>query len=114
MRILQVTDWNPGRGGSEAYVEWLLGALPRVGHEVRLLTSNASSVDQGESGLLFENGNADELLAHLEAVASRRVFPRQQCNPAVVRSLRERHDPVEHLTRLTAFYRAVRSGTVPG
>lgn len=74
----------------------------------------AESVVPGESGFLFENGNADELLVHLEAVANQRVFPRHQCNPAVVRSLRDRHDPVLHLTRLTELYRAVRSGTVPG
>ena len=74
----------------------------------------AESVVPGESGFLFENGNADELLVHLEAVANQRVFPRHQCNPAFVRSLRDRHDPVLHLTRLTELYRAVRSGTVPG
>lgn len=74
----------------------------------------AESVVPGESGILFENGNEDELLAHLEAVASQQVFPGHQCNPVVVRSLRERHDPAHHLTRLTELYRAVRSGAVAG
>jgi len=71
----------------------------------------AESVVPGESGLLFDNGNADQLLAHLDAIASRRVFPRQQCGADAVRSLRERHDPDQHLTRLTDLYRSVSAGT---
>lgn len=71
----------------------------------------AESVVPGESGLLFDNGNADQLLAHLDAIASRRVFPRQECSADAVRSLRERHDPDLHLTRLTELYRAVSAGT---
>lgn len=47
MRVLQVTDWNPSPGGSEAYVAWLVEAVARSGHEVRLLTSNAGSAADG-------------------------------------------------------------------
>ncbi len=74
----------------------------------------AESVVPGESGLLFENGNAEDLFAHLQAVANRRAFPSQQCTPDVVRLLRERHDPAQHLARLTDLYRTVRSATAPG
>lgn len=52
MRILQVTDWNPGRGGSEAYVEWLVANLPSAGHEVRLLTSNAGTSADGRADFI--------------------------------------------------------------
>jgi hypothetical protein len=39
------------------------------------------------------------------------VFPSQQCSADAVRSLRERHDPDLHLTRITELYRAVSAGT---
>lgn len=49
MRILQVTDWNPVRGGAEEYVAWLAAALPTRGHEVALLTSNAGTAGDGRA-----------------------------------------------------------------
>lgn len=49
MRILQVTDWNPSRGGAEEYVGWLVSALPSLGHEVALLTSSAGTAGDGHA-----------------------------------------------------------------
>ncbi|MFM7815589.1 MAG: glycosyltransferase family 4 protein [Verrucomicrobiota bacterium] len=49
MRILQVTDWNPSRGGAEEYVGWLVSALPSLGHEVALLTSSAGTAGDGRA-----------------------------------------------------------------
>jgi glycosyltransferase involved in cell wall biosynthesis len=47
MRILQVTDWNRGRGGAEAYALWLRQSLRAEGHDARLLTSSAGSAADG-------------------------------------------------------------------
>ena len=47
MRILLIADWQPGRGGSEAYVAWLRDGLTDSGDEVRLLTSSAGTAGDG-------------------------------------------------------------------
>lgn len=40
-------EWNPGRGGAEAYALWLRDALREAGDEVRLLTSAAGTAADG-------------------------------------------------------------------
>jgi hypothetical protein len=72
MRILQITDWNPSPGGSEAYVAWLLEALPRAGHDVRLLTSNAGSA---------ADGNADFVAPASRHPAARSTHPSPPPSP---------------------------------
>lgn len=47
MRILLVTDWTPGRGGSEAYILWLREGLRAAGDQVRLLTTGTGSAGDG-------------------------------------------------------------------
>jgi glycosyltransferase involved in cell wall biosynthesis len=42
-----MTDWNPGRGGAEAYTAWLRDGLKAAGDEVRLLTSSAGTAGDG-------------------------------------------------------------------
>jgi len=74
----------------------------------------AESVTPGLSGLLFENGDGDDLLAQLDAVASGRAFPDHRCDPMAVRALRERHDPTLHLTGLSDVYGSVPVGTRGG
>jgi glycosyltransferase involved in cell wall biosynthesis len=47
VRVLLIADWQPGRGGSEAYIAWLRDGLARAGDEVRLLTSSAGTAGDG-------------------------------------------------------------------
>ncbi len=49
MRVLLITDWNPGRGGAEAYVAWLHSGLKAAGNEVCLLTSSAGTAGDGRA-----------------------------------------------------------------
>ena len=49
MRILLVGDWNPGRGGTEAYALLLRDALEAAGDEIRLLTSSAGTRADGRA-----------------------------------------------------------------
>ena len=45
--MLLITDWSPGRGGSEAYALSLRDGLLAAGDEVRLLTSSAGTAGDG-------------------------------------------------------------------
>jgi glycosyltransferase involved in cell wall biosynthesis len=47
VRILKLIEWNPGRGGAEAWALWLRDALREAGDEVRLLTSAAGTAADG-------------------------------------------------------------------
>ncbi len=47
MRILMLIEWNPGRGGAEAWALWLRDALREAGDDVRLLTSAAGTAADG-------------------------------------------------------------------
>ena len=49
MRILMLIEWNPGRGGAEAYALSLRDGLRGAGDEVRLLTSSAGSAADGSA-----------------------------------------------------------------
>jgi glycosyltransferase involved in cell wall biosynthesis len=58
------------------------------------------TVEHGTSGLLFSNGNEDELAGHLEAIATARTFPDHAVPDAAVRRVARRHDPELHTERL--------------
>lgn len=49
MRILMLIEWNPGRGGAEAYAITLRDGLRRAGDQVRLLTSSVGSAADGSA-----------------------------------------------------------------
>ncbi len=53
----------------------------------------AETVEDGVSGLLVANGEVGALADSLLAVAERRAFPNLTVPPAVVESIRRRHDP---------------------
>lgn len=58
MRILLIHDWNPGRGGSEAYVGWLHDQLLARGHQVHLLTGDAGSAGDGRAASIARAGRS--------------------------------------------------------
>jgi glycosyltransferase involved in cell wall biosynthesis len=85
MRVLMMTDWNPGPGGAEAYASLLRDGLRAAGDEVCLLTSDA-----GTAG----DGTADYVARSAKSLATR-VFL-QVANPfaaAVVRRAVRRFRP---------------------
>jgi glycosyltransferase involved in cell wall biosynthesis len=49
VRVLLITDWGPGEGGTERYVEALPDRLRKRGDEVALLTSSAGSAAAGRA-----------------------------------------------------------------
>src|ERR1700693_367788 len=57
MRILLMTDWNRGQGGTEAYMSWLRAGLTAAGDEVRLLTSSAGSAADGSADYIAYGTN---------------------------------------------------------
>lgn len=58
MRILLIHDWNPGRGGSEAYVGWLHDQLLARGHQVHLLTGDAGTAGDGRAQSIARSGRS--------------------------------------------------------
>jgi glycosyltransferase involved in cell wall biosynthesis len=66
----------------------------------------ADSVDDGVTGLLVENGDADALARALDDVASARAFPHQAIYSNAVARLATRLHPARHVERLhTVFNR---------
>jgi glycosyltransferase involved in cell wall biosynthesis len=66
----------------------------------------ADSVDDGVTGLLVENGDADALARALDDVASARAFPHQAIDSNAVARLATRLHPARHVERLhTVFNR---------
>ena len=61
------------------------------------------TVEHGISGLLFANGDEDELVRQLEEVASARAFPTHAVPEAVARRVAQRHSPEQHTERLRAI-----------
>lgn len=57
MRILLITDWNRGQGGTEAYMSWLRAGLTAAGDEVRLLTSSAGNAADGSADYVAYGSN---------------------------------------------------------
>jgi glycosyltransferase involved in cell wall biosynthesis len=62
------------------------------------------TIEHGVSGLLFTNGNEDELSRMLVDVATKRVFPTHRLPVAVVRDTLNRHLPERHIERLRAIF----------
>lgn len=73
-----ITDWNRGRGGAEAYAEWLRSGLRNAGDEVQLLTSSAGSA---------ADETADYVAYGTELKAAQTFL--QIVNPFAVRTVRK-------------------------
>jgi glycogen(starch) synthase len=78
-------------------VEAILRGIPVIASAAGGL---GETVEHGVSGLLFDNGNGDELLRHLEEVASARAFPTHAIPDAAVQRVTRSHDPDLHTGRL--------------
>lgn len=80
-----------------------LVAIEAIGRGVPVIASRrggfSETVDDGVTGLLFENGDGDGLLACLEAVC-RGDGPGPILDPAAVAALTERHDVDRHMREL--------------
>jgi hypothetical protein len=61
-------------------------------------------VEHGVSGLLFSNGDEEELAGRLAAVACGAAFPAHALSDAVVRRATERHDPAVHIECLRGIF----------
>lgn len=68
----------------------------------------ADTVEQGITGLLVPNGDAAQLAAALDGIASSRVFPRQAIPAGAVARLAERLSPRVYVERLEAILNASR------
>jgi glycosyltransferase involved in cell wall biosynthesis len=78
-------------------VEAILRGIPVIASAAGGL---GETVEDGVSGLLFDNGKEDELVRHLEAVASARAFPTHTIPDAAVQRVTRHHDPDLHTERL--------------
>lgn len=64
------------------------------------------TVEHGTSGLLFANGNEDELAARLEAVVTSRAFPTHTVPESAVQRVTRLHDPGLHIERLRGILKS--------
>jgi glycosyltransferase involved in cell wall biosynthesis len=71
------------------------------------------TVEPGASGLLFSNGNEEELVAQLEAILSGRAFPGHSLPGHVVARVAQRHDPALCTERLRGVLRSLADGSAP-
>lgn len=71
------------------------------------------TVEHGTSGLLFANGDEDELVRRLEEIATGRAFPTHALPDAVVRRVARCHDPGLHGERLRDILKALSAAPVP-
>jgi glycosyltransferase involved in cell wall biosynthesis len=78
-------------------VEAILRGVPVIASAAGGL---GETVQHGLSGLLFTNGNEDELTWQLEAVATSREFPTHTVPDAAVQRVTRHHDPELHTRRL--------------
>ena len=78
-------------------IEAILRGIPVVASAAGGL---GETVEHGTSGLLFSNGNEDELAGHLEAIVTARAFPDHAVPDSAVRRMVRRHDPELHTERL--------------
>jgi glycosyltransferase involved in cell wall biosynthesis len=78
-------------------VEAILRGVPVIASAAGGL---GETVEDGVSGLLFDNGKEDGLVRHLEAVASARAFPTHTVPDAAMQRVTRRHDPDLHTERL--------------
>jgi glycosyltransferase involved in cell wall biosynthesis len=90
-------------------VEAILRSVPVIASSSGGL---GETVEHGVSGLLFDNGNENELVAHLQAVACGRAFPTRTIPDAAVRRLARHHDPDRHTERLRGLLTALADAPV--
>jgi glycosyltransferase involved in cell wall biosynthesis len=85
-----------------------LVALEAIVRGVPVIASSAGGlgeiVEPGSSGLLFPNGDEEQLARHLAAVASGRAFPSHTLPDAVVQRAAEAHSPDRHIERLRRIF----------
>jgi glycogen(starch) synthase len=85
-----------------------LVALEAVVRGIPVVASAAGglgeTIEHGTSGLLFTNGNEDELYERLADVAARRAFPTHALDDAVVRAALDRHNPQRYIERLRGIF----------
>jgi glycosyltransferase involved in cell wall biosynthesis len=65
----------------------------------------AETVEEGASGILFQNGDRRKLTAALEAVAIGSAFPEKRVAPEIARRTALTHDMARHVNALVAIYR---------
>ena len=85
-------------------IEAILRGIPVVASAAGGL---GETVEHGTSGLLFSNGNEDELAGHLEAIVTARAFLDHAVPDAAVRRVVRRHDPELHTERLRGILMSV-------
>ncbi len=85
-------------------VEAILRGVPVIASATGGL---GETVEHGVSGLLFDNGNEDELVGHLEVVASARAFPSHTIPDSAVQRVARHHDPDLHTERLRGILMAL-------
>lgn len=84
-----------------AAVEAIVRGVPVIASAIGGLAEN---VEQDAGGLLFANGNEDELTACIRLVADRKVFPSQQLAPEVVARATEATRVVRHVERIRSIF----------
>lgn len=86
-----------------------LVALEAVVRGIPVVASAAGglgeTIEHGTSGLLFTNGDEDELSGLLADVAARTAFPTHALPDGVVRDALDRHDPKRHIALLRGIFR---------
>lgn len=65
------------------------------------------TVEDGISGLLFSNGNEEELVRCLRAVADSRAFPSHSLPDDVVQQMTDAYGPERHIARLHSIFAEV-------
>lgn len=71
----------------------------------------ADSVEEGITGMLFPNGNEEELLLRLTAIAHRQAFPTQLLPEDVVSRVRSSSTIQQHVDRLRGIFTEIASGS---
>lgn len=72
----------------------------------------AETVEEGASGILFQNGDRQGLTAALETVAIGSAFPEKRVAPEIARRTALTHDMARHIDALVAIYRNPSRGAV--
>jgi len=88
-----------------------LVAIEAIIRDVPVLASRdggfAESVAEGETGLLFPNGDSAALLARMRDVCERRAFPDHLPEPSARERLARRHDLGDHVRRMRRTWREI-------
>lgn len=94
-----------------------LVALEAIVRGVPVIASGAGGlgeiVEPGASGLLFPNGDEEQLTRQLVAVATGQAFPSHVLSGAVVRRAVERHSPERHIECLRRIFTTLAASPAP-